>query len=144
MSTNSLSKILDQYKSIPSSGGSSAAADVSYDNASSGLIAIEVQAALDELAASLGIGVHLYFQTERTTLTANRTLTNADKGILNVEVNNAGFNTLTLPAAPDTDRRFLIRNRPSSAFNLIITGQGTLLPGDLWEAVYDGVEWIVI
>lgn len=113
-----------------------------YDNGTSGLVATNVKDAIDELATS--IGTPLALQTERTTLTANRTLTNADKGILNVEVDNASFDTITLPAAPDTDRRFLIRNRPSSVAALTITGQDVLPPGALWEGVYDGVEWITI
>lgn len=124
--------------------GSTLSIEVAYDNGTSGLVAVNVQDAIDELAATSGAGTPLALQTERTTLTANRTLTNTDKGILNVEVDNVSFNTLTLPASPTTDKRFLIRNQPSSVTALVITGQDTLPPGAIWEGVYDGVEWITI
>ena len=87
---------------------------------------------------------HLYDQTRRETLTANLNLTNADKGVLNIEVNNASFDTINLPGTPDTDRKFLIKNRTSSTFDLVITGQATLSPGELWKAYYDGTEWMEV
>lgn len=144
MNTNSLSNLLDRCNTNSSNNSNGTSVNIDNTGVSDGDILIwnatNNQYEPNDLNATGGLNQ----QTERTTLTTNRTLTNTDKGILNIEVNNASFNTLTLPASPNIDRRFIIRNRLTSTFDLIITGQDILPPGALWEAVYDGVEWIVI
>ena len=47
----------------------------------------------------------------------------------------------TLPGNPDTGKHFIIKNSPSSA-NSITVNNIAISPGEIYEIIYDGTEWV--
>lgn len=71
---------------VPSSSGTPAADDVSYDNSGSGLTATDVQGALDELAATGGAATTAYVLLTTTVGGVPELLWTADNELIYTEV----------------------------------------------------------
>ena len=58
--------------------------------------------------------------------------------------NSTGANlNVIFPVAPNLDKHFIVKNNPTST-GTITVNSFILNPGDIYEAVHDGTEWIVI
>ena len=76
----------------------------------------------------------------RTTIIANKQLTDSDTNYQHIITNTAGLAVL-LPVVPVLNMYFKIKNAATSTQNLIVNG-ATLLPDDTYEVMYDGTEWV--
>ena len=83
------------------------------------------------------------YTTNRETIAVDKTLVNADVNLQHIE-NSTGANlNVIFPVAPNLDKHFIVKNNPTST-GTITVNSFILNPGDIYEAVHDGTEWIVI
>lgn len=139
--THRLSDILSKYQSTPgSAGGPATAANVSYSNTSSGLSAVEVQAAIDELASLSGSSAQNAIDFNRVTITTNTTLA-INSNVYQHIISNTASLLVDLPSNPVNGTHFIIKNSTSSSESFT-TNSVVVLSGELYEVKYDGTEWV--
>ena len=78
----------------------------------------------------------------RVNLSANLDLTNVSTKYQNILVGTNGF-LVNLPGSPTVNKSFVIKNSDSSTASFTVNGD-LLNPGELWEGIYDGVEWVIL
>lgn len=77
------------------------------------------------------------------TLAADKILDSSSEGIQSLLNDTSRSLNINLPSSPSKDQRFVIKNNPSSNNDLVIVGQNvTLEPGEIWEGIYSGSQWI--
>ena len=118
-----------------------------YDNATSGLTATDIDAAIDELDGRLDtVEGNLGAQpltVNRVILSGSPTLTVTDDVYQHIVDMTTAGQTINLPASPVDGTRFVFKMKSTSA-NSVTINSTTLNPGEVYEVVYDGVEWVVI
>lgn len=116
---------------------------IEFDNDDSGLLAINVQDAIDELAASGG--------SQPFTSLADPAIDSIDTAMIDLKGGvvitlTAAGNDQTLPTPTDIDvkHKFTIINNDTSSDNIDIIGvvTVTLQPGESVEFIYDGDAWV--
>ena len=78
----------------------------------------------------------------RVNLSGNLTLSNSDTKYQNILVGTAGY-VISLPGSPNVNKSFVIKNSDSSSASFTVNGD-LLNPGEIWEGIYDGVEWVIL
>jgi hypothetical protein len=143
--------------------GAHAATAISYNNATSGLAAADVQAAIDEVEARVDTSLQTSgvlqasLAVDSTTTGASQTLGTPTSGI--VQVSDAGLTSITGVSAPSVNQFFILTNttgdsvdvlnEAGTAANQIVTGTGldlTLADGASLWLYYDltGTKWYVV
>lgn len=77
----------------------------------------------------------------RQVLTGPVFFTNLDTKYQNIVITSN--QTGTLPSSPEKDKHFIIKNSPTSTGTFTINGV-SLLPKQIYEVLYDGVEWVIL
>ena len=78
----------------------------------------------------------------RVNLSGNMTLLNSDTKYQNILTGTAGY-LVNLPGSPSVNKSFVIKNSDSSSASFTVNGD-LLNPGEIWEGIYDGVEWVIL
>ena len=78
----------------------------------------------------------------RVNLSGNITLLNSDTKYQNILTGTAGY-LVNLPGSPNVNKSFVIKNSDSSSASFTVNGD-LLNPGEIWEGIYDGVEWVIL
>lgn len=121
---------------------------VNYNNTTSGLAATNIQAAIDEVEGrvddleALNPAAPQPITVNRETITVNKTLANTDEIYQHIISNTAAL-LVDLPASPINGTHFIIKNASSSSESFT-TNSVSLAPGNLYEVIYDGTEWVVL
>lgn len=122
------------------------AAEVAFNNVASGLTATDVQAAIDEVEGRLDTveasNPAQPVTVNRETITANKTLVNSDNIYQHIITTTASL-LVDLPASPVNGTHFTIKNASSSTESFT-TNSVSIAPGNLYEVIYDGTEWVVL
>jgi hypothetical protein len=119
------------------------ARSIFYDNTNSGLLADNVNDAIDEIALSSG-GQPFTTLSDPATDSITTNMIDTKGGVV-ITLTAAG-NSQTLPAPTDTSvaHKFVIINNDTSTDNINIIGAVTITvqPGEKVEVVYDSTAWI--
>ena len=83
------------------------------------------------------------YKTNRQDLSSNISLSNNSEGIQHLLNKTGMVLTINLPNSPIKDTHFIVKNRIDSTDSLYINDI-TLLPGEMWNGIWDGVEWMEI
>ena len=122
------------------------AADVAYANGTSGLTATNVQTAIDEVESRVdtleSTAPTQASTVNRETITANKTLVNADEIYQHIKSDTASL-LVDLPASPVNGTHFIVKNNATSSESFT-TNSVVLSPGNIYEVIYDGTEWVVL
>ena len=78
----------------------------------------------------------------RETIVANLTLTNDAAIYQHITASFAGLQ-VNLPASPVNGTHFLIKNNASGSEDFVVN-LVNLNPGNIYEVIYDGTEWVVL
>ncbi len=108
---------------------------VIFDDTEANLQASDVQAAILRIARRS--------QINRETITANKQLTATDAGYQHLLSDTPGLEVI-YPASPVKDDFFAILVDDDSSENVLVESTYTVVPGGRHEAIYDGVEWVVL
>lgn len=123
------------------------ASAILYDNTTSGLVAENVQEAIDEIAGGTAPGTGVY-TVRVVSLGADDTLVDATSEEYQYIENLTGGNLdVDTPAAPTTGRHYFITNVSSSNSTVTVTDGGALsevlAAGAIADIIYDGTIWRV-
>ena len=100
-------------------------------------------AAIDFELGNLQTNGNLQPQTvNRETITANKTLLLTEP-IYHHIISNTAALSVDLPVSPVNGNRYLVKNSASSTESFTINSV-VITPGDIYEVIYDGTEWIEI
>ena len=111
---------------------------VNYDNTTSGLTAVKVEEAVDEITDLIGLQER--HEVNRETITVNKTLLVNENIWQHIICNTAALN-VDLPASPINGTHFKIKNADSSTQSFT-TNSTVIAPGSFYEVKYDGTEWV--
>jgi len=122
------------------------AAEVTFSNGTSGLAATDVQTAIDEVEGRLDtVEANTPSQpatVNRETITINKGLVNGDAIYQHIITTTAAL-LVNLPGSPVNGTHYIIKNAANSTQSFT-TNSIVINPGDLYEVIYDGTEWVVL
>lgn len=78
----------------------------------------------------------------RETISVNKTLANGDEIYQHIITTTAAL-LVDLPASPVNGTHYIIKNASSSTESFTTNGVA-IAPGNLYEVIYDGTEWVVL
>lgn len=108
--------------------------EVTFSDTTASLGATDVQTAIEKLAEDKHSS-----QIQRRSVSGPVSFTNTDAKYQHFIVGAAI--TGTLPSVPATGKHFIIKNAPASGESITINGV-PVAPGEIYEIIYDGTEWV--
>ena len=116
------------------------AAEVTFDDTETSLGVADIQSAVEVVKTQLN-NTYTISNIERRDVTEAVVFTNDSFKYQHLIVTAAS--NATLPSTPILGKHFIIKNSPTSTSSITINSV-LVLPGDIYEALYDGVEWVVL
>lgn len=141
--THRLSDILKRYQdcsNVVVAGGTSNNSDITYAPVNYTALDSDINTHLEGIDNVLSTKV---FRTNRQDISSNIYFNNQSPNVQNLLNKSGMVLTVNLPNSPIKDTLFIVKNRLGSTNELSINGV-ILLPGEMWEGIWDGAEWIEI